>query len=932
MTQNGFKLGTFCIIDHKPKKALNEEQKIALHALAALTVQAMDMRRKNVCVNRSRHRLSRIARNVTVEREVFFQALDLVDQGVLVLSGKKNFEISYVNRQMEGQTGYRLGQLLGQSITCLQGENTKPRDAERVRHILADNAEAEIEITHHQPNGDTFQHVLTFSPGWYRQKSDKDSTGTPVGSRFSAGSVDASVNTNGDGKGPAKAGAQRGGRPDFWLVVSASGNTDEATLTRKLKREVQRTQDASVAKSRFLANMSHELRTPLNAVVGCAQILSESKTLSEADHEIVGHVTSASNVLLELIGDILDLSRVEIDAQDLVMAPFSVWEVAESIRDVFSSKATQARLDFEVSVDDNMPSLVITDANRFKQILVNLAGNALKFTTEGSVRIRFSFAGEGDDVVDSDDVDGEATMDQLGGELCDDDLSIEPLTALHRSSDAPAPSSSTNGTANPRAALLVCDVIDTGPGIPVAHADSVFHPFTRVDESSTRKSQGSGLGLSIAQQQAQRLGGDISLTSKIGEGSTFRLRIPIEIGTESTRFVLNPKDDSPVIKSATEVLHEKGLDQIVAIVIGDRDIWGNELSSKLRAHGVQTIYTPTDEAALSTATVCVSSSSDITLAIMRCESNPEDLVWLMLSRARVIDAQSTDQTSGPQSSLMDSFVSQFAAEVLARTSLYPSFLSLRGLISHGIWHEAKSLGIIDPMVAESALRRLGPVNRNKSNLSRNTSLNSNASSAGLSPVPSRALARTSASTITDQHGEEKEAPAAEQRKVRVAIVEDSKTNQMVLNRFLKGSPFISSVLIFDHGKAIVDAWEAALKEGQGPLVDVILMDLQMPVMDGLTATRHIRRLQREKGRAGTGAGGHPNPHIIAVSADVLAGVEETCAEAGLDYYIVKPVKKPLVLNSIEAIATRGCLPVYITRSIKDKSMARPAVVTEADVM
>jgi|GEM_PF-1980062 len=246
--------------------------------------------------------------------------------------------------------------------------------------------------------------------------------------------------------------------------------------SRELAERTAQIDEASQYKSEFLANMSHELRTPLNSVLILAGLLHEDRDgrLSDKQREFARTIKQAGTDLLALINEILDLAKVEAGHMELHVAPVPVSELLGSIGDLFGASATESGIELRL-VHDEAPEVLQTDRGRVLQVLRNLVGNAVKFTSEGSVTVSCRRdPGEG-----------------LGG----------PAVAI--------------------------DVEDTGIGIPAERLDAVFEAFQQVDGSTSRRFGGTGLGLSIAREMAALLGGDLSVKSTVGVGSTFRLRLPI---------------------------------------------------------------------------------------------------------------------------------------------------------------------------------------------------------------------------------------------------------------------------------------------------------------------------------------------------------------------------------------------------------------------
>ncbi|MEO7689263.1 MAG: ATP-binding protein, partial [Sphingomonas sp.] len=225
---------------------------------------------------------------------------------------------------------------------------------------------------------------------------------------------------------------------------------------------------ASAAKSQFLANMSHELRTPLNAILGYAQLL-RSDDLSERQLSAVRTIGQSGEHLLAMITDLLDLSKVEAGRLELLAAPFDVRACIEQVAQMIRLRAEEKDLRFIVAVSDDVPHHLVGDHKRIRQVLINLLGNAIKFTTAGEVRLDVS------------------TVSREGGDV-----------------------------------RLRFDVLDTGGGIRSDQLDRIFRPFEQVG-SATERSGGTGLGLSITRQIVEVMGGQIEVESAIGEGSRFRV-------------------------------------------------------------------------------------------------------------------------------------------------------------------------------------------------------------------------------------------------------------------------------------------------------------------------------------------------------------------------------------------------------------------------
>jgi signal transduction histidine kinase/ActR/RegA family two-component response regulator len=258
---------------------------------------------------------------------------------------------------------------------------------------------------------------------------------------------------------------------------------DISAAERKLARAKLAAEAANEAKSQFLANMSHEIRTPLNAVLG----LNELQLRSGLDAEQRSRselIRSSGQLLLSLINDILDVSRIESGHMELNTAPFAPRRVAEEVMAVLHERAQQQQLDFRLEIAPGLAPEMLGDAVRVRQVLFNLVGNALKFTDSGRVTVR---------------------------------LSQQPF----------------DGLAAPDKALLVMEIHDTGIGIPAAALPTLFDRFTQADASTARRYGGSGLGLAITREIVQRMGGTITVTTEPGQGSTFHATVLCGVPTSA---------------------------------------------------------------------------------------------------------------------------------------------------------------------------------------------------------------------------------------------------------------------------------------------------------------------------------------------------------------------------------------------------------------
>ncbi len=236
----------------------------------------------------------------------------------------------------------------------------------------------------------------------------------------------------------------------------------------------QSLEEATRTKAEFIANMSHELRTPMNGVTGMATLLLETE-LTDEQRDFVETIHSSADSLVTIINDILDFSKIESGRLDLEEHPFDLRTCIEEAIELLAPKAAEKKLDLAYELEDSVPVTVIGDVTRLRQILVNLVGNAVKFTTEGEVVVKATLAGPG-----------------------------------------------------PQPEMVHFSVRDTGIGIPAHKQDRLFKSFSQVDSSTTRQFGGTGLGLAISKRLTEFMGGRMWVESEAGQGSTFHFTIQIK--------------------------------------------------------------------------------------------------------------------------------------------------------------------------------------------------------------------------------------------------------------------------------------------------------------------------------------------------------------------------------------------------------------------
>jgi len=266
------------------------------------------------------------------------------------------------------------------------------------------------------------------------------------------------------------------------VVLAIQDITKRKHTEQALREAMAHARMANTAKSQFLATMSHEIRTPMNAIIGFTNLLAESE-LTDEHKEYLNHIADSGQNLIRLIDDILDLSKIEAKKVDVDIAECSLGQLLNSVESLMLPRAKIEGLNFKIIEEGELPAQIRTDITRVRQCLINLVGNAVKFTRQGHIYLRVS---------------------------------------LQEIENAP---------------FIRFDVKDTGIGIPKDKQKEIFDTFVQADNGTSREFGGSGLGLSISKRLAKLLGGQLTMTSKVGKGSVFSLTIPAGVDVTKQPFL-----------------------------------------------------------------------------------------------------------------------------------------------------------------------------------------------------------------------------------------------------------------------------------------------------------------------------------------------------------------------------------------------------------
>ena len=545
-------------------------------------------------------------------------------------------------------------------------------------------------------------------------------------------------------------------RPEYqngkpWRLIGATLDiTGEQEMRRSLEQARAKAEAAARAKSEFLANMSHEIRTPLNGVMGMTQLLLDSP-LTAQQRDWVETAMGSGTALLSIINDILDFSKIEAGKLAIDVLSFDLRRLLEEVAGILAPKADGKGIDLMVRYSPGTPVHLVGDADRIRQVVLNLANNAIKFTETGHVLIA-----------------AEAVEQDAVG------------------------------------ATIRIAVTDTGIGIPPYAIDTLFNEFTQADSSTTRRYGGTGLGLAISRRLVELMRGSIHVESQEGQGSTFEFRLRLPLGNHLESVTAMPAS----------------LRGVRALIVVDNGVNRGVIHEQLVSWGLRDGSCATSREALDALREAHRSGDPYQIVIADQNVPPVDGMTLPAALRR--DRESRDV-------------------------VYVMLTSIGKLIDHDALPE---MGIDACVVKPVRHARL--INTLAAAWTRRRSAGTEGTDAAARVQPPRTCAAD-----------------LPQFSARVLVVEDNIVNQKVAAALL--------TRLGVHADVANDGREA-VERLQAQSYDLVLMDCQMPVMNGYDATIAIRRQEIDT-----------RIPIIAMTADVIDGSKERAFEAGMDDFVAKPV-------------------------------------------
>ncbi|RDH85307.1 MAG: histidine kinase [endosymbiont of Galathealinum brachiosum] len=565
------------------------------------------------------------------------------------------------------------------------------------------------------------------------------------------------------------------GKPESYIAIRTD-ITNQKQTEEELIKAIGKAEQAVVAKSEFLASMSHEIRTPMNGVLGMLSLLINTE-LDEDQLHRVKIAQSSGQSLLALINDILDFSKIEADKLDLEIIDFNLRGMLGDFAEAMAYTAQAKNLELVLDVTNVEESLVRGDPSRLRQILTNLVGNSIKFTSDGEIVVRV-------EMQESDDE-----------------------------------------------TLLVCFYIsDTGIGIPEEKLEKLFDSFSQVDTSTTRKYGGTGLGLAIAKKLCLLMGGDISVESEKDKGSLFKFSAKLKKSNKSQQVL--PKID---IKKLNLLIVDDNATNC-EVLRGQLEHWG---ATVVEAHsGKQAIQICNDRLIDKEANVFDIAFLDMQMP----EMDGEELGRHFINDTRFKDMKLVMMTSMGFQDDINKFGELGFSAYFPKPATTSDLFNALAVVAAG----GAALHNAVPLVTHEYLQTLS----------------------------------------TNDEGEKTRYIWPENS--RILLVEDNHVNQLVAQGIINN--FGLALDVANNG---LEALHCLNESHISDLYDIILMDCQMPEMDGYEATRAIRE--------GKGGDEYKSIPIIAMTANAMQGDKEKCLAAGMSDYLPKPIDSDKLLEKLSLI-------------------------------
>ncbi|MFZ4625697.1 MAG: response regulator, partial [Rhodoferax sp.] len=544
--------------------------------------------------------------------------------------------------------------------------------------------------------------------------------------------------------------------------------TERKRIEDELRQARDLSESATLAKSQFLANMSHEIRTPMNAILGMLKLL-QGTDLSERQLDYASKTEGAAKSLLGLLNDILDFSKMEAGKMALDRQPFRLDRLLRDLSVILSANVGKKPIEMLFDVDPAIPKALIGDSMRLQQVLINLSGNAIKFTAHGEVMIQIKVLAVKDDATE-----------------------------------------------------LRFSVIDSGIGIAPENQKHIFDGFSQAEASTSRRFGGTGLGLSISKRLVALMGGQLTLQSALGEGSTFSFTLALP---SCAQVPADP--DLPL---------ERAIEPLQVLVVDDNAIARDLLVTMARSWGWQA-DTAADGAQAVAAVQARDQAGRVPFdAIFMDWEMPGMDGWEAIRQLRLVNPMAADPITIMVTAHGREMLTQRSAQEQARLNAF----------------------LVKPITASMLFDAVAQARADRN--------------------PLRPGVKAKIDKVGQLVG------------MRLLVVEDNLINQQVALELLSAEG--AQVEIAENGQLGVAAVAHA-----DPMFDAVLMDIQMPVMDGYQATQVIRH--------GLGLTELP---VIAMTANAMASDRAACLEAGMNDHVGKPFDLQHLIAMLQSYTGRATLP------------------------
>lgn len=567
------------------------------------------------------------------------------------------------------------------------------------------------------------------------------------------------------------------------LLCSQSAMTlERATVYQEMRSAKAQAEEATAQKSTFLANVSHEIRTPFNALLSCAIFLLDT-SLTQMQKDYVLMIRDSATLTLSIIDGILDFSKIEQGMMDLVLSQFSITQNIEGALQVVAQKAGQAGVDLVYS-REHADDQVIGDAHHLRQVILNLLGNAVKFTSDGCVKV----------------------------------------------------TSATKTRVSDSRQILSVIVKDTGIGISPTGLERLFKAFSQVDASINRSYGGTGLGLAISKKLMELMGGKIWVQSVPGEGTSFHLEFPVDIDPS-----LSSNSASMEIEQSEELRKQGRLALVVTRFHSTADVLMDDLTRIGLLPDKNTEILDADSIAEA------------------AKLKPYSIIFVDLQVDGALKLVQSLQK------ILYSAESLYKVVILTNHgSNIPKDMSSKRIVGY-LMKPILKAKLRD--IVSSALSKIGTAEDENS---------AGALGGGRDQL-----------STTEEAGE-----AQKPKQLRILLAEDNIINTRVALQHLKRLGFLNVA----HAKDGIEVLEYCQKASEARnMYDIILMDVQMPRLDGIGATRELLKQYPERST---------RPVIIALTANATSTDKEKCLEAGMNGHCSKPILPDQLLQTLSSITRR----------------------------